>query len=336
MRLACAVVVLVVGCASAARAAGDEFNFVGPAPVRNFAPIQLIFLNLPFQRALVTPERELAFHLWTAESNEIATTQGRFESTLKFETNWTAFGVQYGFAPDWEIGMDVPFISRWGGFLDPMINEIERLTGQVNPERNLFPNNTFGAFSVKEGNTTVFHGRPEAFELGDMWTSMKRQFQFGDGWPRLALRGAFKMPTGNPDQVNGSGKPDFGLGGALDYRVFDRLMLYMNVNVIFPVGPITPADLTLNPFVTESFAGEFALLRWLTVQLHQATYTSPIADTGTALMGDPVVELGLGFNAHCASWLDLQIMGIDNVSGVEQAADFTLLFAARVTVGSRQ
>ncbi len=328
MRLAY-VAVLMVGFAGAAFAQ-DEFAFEGPAPVRNFEPIQLIFLNLPFERALTVPEGDFGLHLWTAESNVIATTEGRFESTLKFETNWTVFGARYGFAPDWEIGADMPFISRWGGFLDPIIDGVESLFGRENPERKLFKDNTFGGFTVQEGDITVFHGGPEAFEPGDLWISMKRQVRLDTPGPTIALRGALKIPTGNADAVNGSGEPDFGLGIAADYQVFERMMLYMNVNGIYPLGPITDANLNLNPFVTESFGAEVALTHWLTAQLHQATYTSPMHGTGTALLDAPVVELGVGLGLHCGPYLDLQLMGVDNVSGVEQSADFTLLFAANV------
>ena len=81
----------------AALAAEEEaFSGYGPIPVRNFQPIQLIFLNLPFERARVQPPGHFELHLESAESNEIATNQGSIDATLKFETNRTVLGGSLG------------------------------------------------------------------------------------------------------------------------------------------------------------------------------------------------------------------------------------------------
>src|SRR5262249_9379460 len=119
-------------CGRSAVLQAQEFEFVGPAPTRNFQPIQLVFLNLPFESAVTLPAGEFAFLTQTVEISEIATTQGHIESTLKFESNWTNFGLRYTPLTGWEAGLDLPFISRYGGFLDPTINWVESLFGLVN------------------------------------------------------------------------------------------------------------------------------------------------------------------------------------------------------------
>ena len=308
----------------AARVDAAEFEFTGPAPTRNFQPIQLIFLNLPFESASTLPPGELALLLQSAESNEIATTQGTINSTLKFETNRTVLGLRYGAFERWEAGIELPFISRFGGFLDPEINWVERLFGRVNPERNLFPNNTFGAFSVVRGNTPLFDAGEENFQPGDLVLSIKHELCTPPEWPQLALRAALKLPSGDAGAVLGSGKPDLGAGIAADYHALARLILYLNLSLIYPFGPITAGDLTLNPFFTESFAAHFALTQHWSVMLHQATYTSPF-HTGTRLLDGTVVEIGSGLNFAYSPWFSAQVLGIENVSGVEQAADFTLM-----------
>jgi hypothetical protein len=320
----------VIGIIVAALAIGSpigagEFEFAGPAPTRNFQPIQLIFLNLPFESAQTLDSGGLALLLESAEINEIATTQGAITSTLKFESNRTVLGARYGVADRWEAGVELPFISRYGGFLDPPIDWVESLFNSVNPERKLFPHNSFGGFSVKRGATVLFEASEENFQPGDLVFSMKHALDMPEPWPRVALRGAVKAPTGDAGAVLGSGEPDFGGGVAADYQVFSRLMLYGNFDVVYPVGPITDADLTLNPFVDESFAAHLALTRHWSVMLHQATYTSPFHGTHTRLLDATVVELGGGVNVTYAPWFSAQLLGIENVSGVEQSADFTLM-----------
>jgi len=316
-------------CILLARAAGaDEFTGYGPLPVRNYQPIQLIFLGMPFERAQTLRPGAFAIHLDSAESNEIATEQKNIQATLKFETNRTVLGGAYGIAPGWEAGLDVPMISRFGGFLDPFIDSVEDLFGTKNPERSLFPNNTFGGFNVQRGNTTLFHGYDQQFELGDIWASTKYEVWHPQGWPLFSLRGAIKAPTGRSDGIFGSSKPDFGIGAAAEQQVLDWLMLYANFDIVYPLGPITPGQLTLNPIVTEQVAAE-AYIGWhVSLLLQQHTYTSPMHGTGTPILDHSAVELAGGVNWMYAPIL-FQLGFVDNVSGVATDADFTLL--ARLT-----
>jgi hypothetical protein len=323
----CAILVLVLLAAGLARAEEAEFRFLGPPPARNFQPIQLIFLNLPFERAATVEAGEFSLLLNSAESNEIATSASRVTASLKFETNRTVFGARYGLAPHWELGIDMPFISRWGGFLDPIIEEVEYIFDAGNPERDIYPNNEFGEFVVARNGTILFKDGTEAFQPGDLWFSAKREIPLPEPWPLLALRGAIKAPTGSEDKVVGSGTTDLGFGLAAEHHPLRRLMLYGNLNLVYPLGRVTAADLSLNPIFTESFAAELALTRRVSALLHQAVYTSPFHNTGARLLDGTVVELGLALGFAWKEWLGFQLLGINNVSGVEQAADFSLLLS---------
>jgi hypothetical protein len=301
------------------------FTGFGPLPARNFQPIQLIFLNLPFERARVLAPGEFALRLESDEINEIATDQGEIDATLKFETNRTVFGGTLGVYPHLEIGLDIPMLSRFGGFLDPVIDSVEDFFGARNPERSLFANNTFGGFHVQRGDVVLFNGTDQQFALGDMWLSGK----YGTWEPAehllVSARGGIKFPTGDASEVWGSGKPDFGLGVAGEYPTFDWLMIYGNVTGIFPVGPITAGDLSLNPFVMEGLAFEARLFTdWVSFLFQQELYSSPIHGTGSSVLDGTVIELAAGFNFAWCNFV-LQLGGINNVSGVAQAADFTLL-----------
>ncbi len=316
-------------CWGAATAgAGDpDFEFLGPAPARNFQPIQLIFLDLPFERAATIGWRQVALRVESAESNVIATTQGQIRSTLKFETNRTVLGARYGVGERWEVGIDQPLISRFGGFLDPFIDDVEGLFGAGNRERDLFPNNSFGAFIVARGDTILFHGGRQTLRPGDLSLSVKRQVSSGERWPLVAVRAALKIPTGSEDAVVGSGEPDLGVGVAAEKRALPRCMLYLNLNLVYPMGRVTPAELTLDPIFTESFAAEFAFARRWSGLLHQAVYTSPLHGTGVRLLDGTPVEIGLGANFSWSPQVGFQLLAINNVSPVEPAADFSLLFA---------
>ena len=129
----CAAVWLWCSLPAALRA--DDFLGNGPLPVRNFQPIQMTFLNLPFEWARVLRPGELAIYLESAEISEIATNQDDINAVLKFETNRTVLGGAIGLGRAFEVGFGVPFISRFGGFLDPFINGVEDVFQASNPER---------------------------------------------------------------------------------------------------------------------------------------------------------------------------------------------------------
>jgi len=320
---------LQIGCgwlslavATATLAQGFDGN--GPLPVRNFQPIQLIFLNLPFERARAVAPGSFELHLESAESNEIATNHGDIQAVLKFETNRTVLGGTVGVTPGFDVGLDVPVVSRFGGFMDPVIDSLEDFFGTSNVERKQFPNNSFGGFNVRRGNVTLFDGKDQSFELGDIWGSAKYEVWHADGWPLVSIRGAIKAPTGRAGSVFGSGKPDFGLGVAAEHRLLEWLWAYGNFNVIYPVGPIASGQLTLNPFVTEGLAAEAHVIGNLSLLLQQETYTNPIHGTGTRLLDGTVAELTGGLNLTWERLL-LQFAAIDNLTPVVSAADVTLL-----------
>jgi len=323
MRAVLRIAALLLCLPMLARADAAEFTGNGPIAVRNFQPIQLIFLNLPFERAQVLERGAFEVHLESAESNEIATHQEDVQALLKFETNRTVIGGSLGIAPDLQIGLDVPFISRFGGFLDPFVDGVEDSFGTSNSERHLFPDNSFGGFRVRRRNTVLFDGRDQQLEIGDLWVSAKYAVWHVPGLPLLAVRGAIKAPTGRAGGVFGSGKPDFGLGAAAEHQLLDWLIVYGNLSVIYPVGPITAGRLTLNPFLTEGVAAEAHVWRGLSLLVQQETYTSPIHGTGTRLLNGTAVELTAGANVAWRSLL-FQLAAIDNISPVATAADFTL------------
>jgi len=317
-------VVMAVLCVAGTAHAADAFSGNGPIPVRNFQPVQLIFLNLPFERARVQPRGGLELHMESAESNEIATNQDELNAVLKFETNRTVFGGSVGVTDRLQLGLDVPFVSRYGGFLDPFIDAIESATGTTNPERRLFPQNSFGAFQIRRGRTTLFHGGVQYMELGDVWGSAKYALWDQPDWPLVSLRAAVKAPTGRAGATFGSGKPDVGAGVAAEQQFLPWLVAYGNFDVIYPTGPITPARLTLNPFLIETVAGEARLWRQLSFLLQQELYTSPLHGLGTRLLNGTAVEMTAGFKLAVGPML-VQFGVIDNVSPVATTADFSVL-----------
>jgi len=110
----------------------------------------------------------------------------------------------------------------------------------------------------------------------------------------------------------------------VEHQFLDWLVTYGNLTLIYPVGPITPGSLTLNPIVTQGVAFEARIFRPVSLLLQQELYTSPFHGTGAPLLDGPTVELTGGVNVAVAPLL-FQLAIIDNVNGVATSADFTVL-----------
>jgi len=294
----------------------------GPLPFRNYQPLQQIFLNFPFERARVLPRGAVSLAVEVAHSNEIATDRGRIDAVLKFEQNRTGFVAVAGLGAGTQCALEVPFGSRFGGFLDPLIDSTEDLFGAFNPERKLFPNNSFGGFEVRRGEVVLWHGPRQTWEIMDSHVRCQWQAWNWSSGAALALKSGLKFPTGRASAVWGSGHPDLGVGAAVDVPLVKQLWLYGNLAGVRPFGPLTPARLNPKPLLQQAFGIEWLLPRRVSIHLQQELYTSPLRELPSAVLGGTVVELALG-----ASWrgerLGVQLGAIDNVSGVAQAADFT-------------
>ena len=69
--------------------------------------------------------------------------------------------------------------------MDQFIDIVEGVFGTGNPERDRFPNNSFGGFNVTRKNVTLFHGYRQVLELGDLSLLVKRELPLGEVRPSL-------------------------------------------------------------------------------------------------------------------------------------------------------
>ena len=103
-----------------------------------------------------------------------------------------------------EIGLDVPYLSYSGGFLDRVIYDFHDLVGLSNSTRD-GPNDQFRLYMEKEG-VTLFDAVEPSSGIGDLQVSAALRLG------KATLRANVKAPTGDPDKLTGSGAADLALG----------------------------------------------------------------------------------------------------------------------------
>ena len=317
-----------------AHADGFGAGGFGPLPVRNFQALNLLVLGMPGDRASVVKPGTFDIRLELAETADIARDEtDQAIARMKFETLRSGLFLRYGVAKRFEVAAEIPVLYRWSGFMEGAIVGVERATTGEAPARTALKD--FGyVFDVRNGSRTLFSGGEGELGLGDMSLYGKYQMLLErNSTPAVSLRLGLKLPTGDESRFFGSGHPDVGIGVALEKTVASRVVLYANVNAVFPTGRI--AGLPLQPVVSGIAAAEYLWTEWFTITAQFDYYSSPYHGTGTQVLNRGVTEAVLGFNCRVTRNFLWQVYGVENLDFIRgSAADFTLSTVLTYRFGS--
>lgn len=294
----------------------------GPFPVRNFQPIQLMVLGMFGDRASVIPKGALDVRVELAEtSTAFDQRTPSVTTTMKFEQLRSGLFLRYGLADRLEVGIEIPALYRYEGFLDGAIKAVERATSGLSPVRR---SNTGFAYNVTKDGRTLFSGENETLGLGDITLFGKYQMlSESEKHPAVSLRLAVKAPSGDSGRFFGSGHADVGIGLAVEKMVAAHWILYGNLNGIFPTGSIS--GLTLQPAMSGIMAAEYLWSPAVSLVAQFDYYSSPFHETGVLVLDRGVTEVAAGFNYRLRNNLLWQVYGVENLDLIrEGAADFTL------------
>lgn len=278
----------------------------GPLRLVNQQPVQLLFLQ-PFpDRAEATPFRHIDVDLNVALTNTLVRDEQDFTANLDLEMVRTVIALRYGVHPNVEVGIALPIIYTYGGFLDDVIIEVERLLTPGN-ERLVRKNQVAGEFTyqVLRGNRVFIQGQNDALGIGDIVLHAKGQLLREQEWlPAVSLRAAVKFPSGDSDRAFGSGEIDGSLGVLLQ-KSLGRFTFYVNADVTFPGQAFDDVDVTLHPFFMGLFAIEFRVSRPVSLVLQLRGDTRPFHDT-IPILDRRILETHLGVNWAISRHLVLQ------------------------------
>jgi hypothetical protein len=139
----------------------------------------------------------------------------------------------------------------------------------------------------------------------------------------LAVRGALKLPTGEPQNLSGSGATDFGIGMAFD-RIGDKFGFYLNANYHF-LGQTdlieTRDSLSLMVAADWRFKPRFATIL-------QFDYMQPPLVSDLRLLAAPGKQIALGLRFRHSETFVYEWRLVEDLSSF--SPDFTLAFAMGV------
>jgi hypothetical protein len=222
--------------ASFAPAAGAQATtsppapFSGPLDLRNQWTFQLAFLDFAPQsgQTLRAGDERTTVALDIANDLFIPAS-GPNGVHVDTETQRLDYSLRHGVGRDLEWQVEVPIEWRDGGLLDPLVETYHRFVGFDQPsEDDIIGRKNIGDFhsviDVTDPLGRTLYDTGTAFGVGDTTLALKQ----GLGRPgRLdaAVRVGAKLPTGNAEDLIGSGAVDYGGDIDLDYRASSRLTI---------------------------------------------------------------------------------------------------------------
>lgn len=167
--------------------------------------------------------------------------------TLDGETYRASLAARYGVSPNWEAGVEIPYLSHGGGFLDSFIIDWHKTFGLPQGGRNITPKGRLLYQYRKDGRQKVLINS-SASGIGDI--SLTGGFSLHDvrdtmGHERLALKGALKLPTGDSSNLFGSGGTDLLLqlcGSMNSYTEWGTLGVYGSFGTLAMFGSDVLSD----------------------------------------------------------------------------------------------
>lgn len=198
--------------------------------------LAMTYTRIEYSRFQGTPlnKLKLDFQHEDVNGNGIRDTTGIFsfesdvvEATIDLsitEDIWALFGT-YGITRYWDVGIVIPIIH---------INL--RAVGDATIIRNS-PNSTLVHNFGPDSSPSHVSGGGEETGIGDILVRTKYNFLRNQGgWPDLAVLGQVKLPSGDPDNLLGTGHTNF-LGMLVASKTYGFLTPHVNAGYELTTGP---------------------------------------------------------------------------------------------------
>lgn len=325
VRLLAVVAALALAHASPARAFENEYFYTF-----NQSPLVQIH-GLPAigaARVLAPGERGLLIAYEVANSL-INETRGQETLLLDGESERLTLRLGYSPWPGYELGLELPYVSYDGGFLDSFIENWHATFGLPGGDRDEFRRDRL-IFNYRRGAEILLDLSTPVSGPGDIRLTGAKQLRLDPRRTDVALRASLKLPTGEADELRGSGAADLALwlvAGCGAERCTDLSWQAGGGLLWLGEGEVL-SDQQNHLVVFGSAGAQWRALPTIAFKAQFNAHTAFYRETDLTPLGDPPIQLVLGgtwrFSPRAA--LDL---GVTEDLLVHTAPDVSLLVAVR-------
>lgn len=298
-----------------------------PIPWQEPAPLGRLFLQQPFEAP--EPETELSVQVLSANLLMRGGRAGGFEYNVDEEIASFSFTGQIVLGERVGLSLTVPLIVQYGGWLDPVIDGVEKLLSAHSARGGTTSFQTVARFATAEGRVLERVG-PSA-SLGDLTLGARWLLVTADGLrPALAVRAALKAPTGAT--LAGSGTWDIGAGVLAGWEA-GFFAAHVAFDVAVPVGRLDALDLPTRPYGSVQVGFGFRTSDTVALHLQLSGHTAPLRiDDAPGLTGSTYYVLA-GAEWQLAPGTTLAVSAVENFLSPGRGADFSVLLGLRFALG---
>ena len=327
---ALAAICLLLGIMSSPAAA----NEMTPFDSLNQSPLVSIF-GLPGAGNffLLEPGRTEFGLNSVLSSNYTKNDNARESIILDGETTRFTLRMRHGLAPRFEIGLKIPYITQSGGFLDGAIESYHNAFGFPQGGRDLAPRNRLLYYYRRDGVDRLRFDTSGS-GVGDLaLTGAWQLYQSGGSEKQgLALNISLKLPTGDSDQLLGSGSTDVALwltGASEAQFEFGTWTTYGAAGGLYLTeGKVLP-DQQKNWAAFGSLGlGWQTPLSWLALKVQADAHTAFYRDSDLKELGAHSVQLIAGGTLYLSGQTSLDI-GVGEDIAVGTAPDVSFYLTLR-------
>jgi hypothetical protein len=270
-----------------------------PFRAKNQSPlIQIYGLPAAGNAVLLPPGRKEVGLTLDHSSNYVLEQDAREKILLDGETTRLTLGGLYGFTQRLELGIEIPYISHSGGFLDGFIIDYHDLFGFPQGGRDQAPRNRLLYQYSRDGAEKLKIDRSGG-GLGDVSLLAGLQlYHDGQKNPRaVALRANVKIPSGDSAMLCGSGSTD----ASLSIAVSDDYLLPLGHGTVF--GSAGLMVMTRGEILPEQqrdhvFFGRIGMgwnpLEWLAFKVQMDAHTPFFNDSSLTPLSSNAAQLLIG------------------------------------------
>lgn len=323
------VVSVLLACPLPVSAADDVLDVLA---FRNHHPFLQIFGVPTFQSAALATTGRLKFDV-NAELTNHADDGVAGNELFIIDGETYALNLSLRHRP-WqrlEVGVDLPVVAHQEGFLDNIIKEWHDVLGVSNSNRAGPKDQLYFLYEVND--VAQYEITSSTFGLGDiqLTAAIPLKEATPENGSALAIRTSVKLPTGDEDELHGSGATDFaaGLYGSAKTTLFDR-----DLGLTGFVGVLSLGDGDVLPDIQEdtvTFGGVAAKLQameriGIIVQVYaQGGYY----DTDVDELGGDTFQLGIGLDYHMPNQGLTLALAIAEDPLSDATPDFAIQFSVR-------
>ena len=315
---ACAALLLTVATA--------EPTPLRPIPWRNPAPLDRLFLQQPFE----APEPEgsgVSVQFLSANMFLQGGRRGGFQYDIDEEIATFSFTGQLRIGERWGLSVMVPLVLQYGGWLDPVIDGVEKLLHARSARRGSTPFQTIARFGTPGGPVLEQEG-PGA-SLGDVTVGAQGWLATQEGVrPAVALRAALKFPTGGG--LAGSGTWDVGAGVLAGWEA-GFFAAHLAFDVAIPRGRLHVLELPTRPYASLQVGLGFRASEAVGLHLQVSGHTSPLRVDDAPGVSGPTYYVLAGAEWQVAPEASIALSVAENFLSPGRGADFSVLLGVRLT-----